>query len=181
MNKAVWVLLTDTEGACPFCCHLPQGFLTIFFSMIHIFLGISYNMELNENFIIWKMTTTEKESKAIARKSYIHSHMLGKSYIHSFPFSCITPRIEPFSVRGAEHSSGSKGGFLTDFLFWLGSDTKPEGNNSPALWACLSSLLVECAVLPLRKAVVTSISLRVPVRIQRAKVINKAWRSLQGV
>ena len=30
----LWVLLTDTEGSCPFCCHLPQGFLTIFFSMI---------------------------------------------------------------------------------------------------------------------------------------------------
>ena len=60
------------------------------------------------------MTTTGKESKAIARISYVHS----------FPFSCITPRIEPYTVRSAEHSSGSKGGFLTDFLFQLGSDKK---------------------------------------------------------
>lgn len=70
------------------------------------------------------MSTTEKERKTVARRSYKRS----------FSFSRVTPRIEPHTVRSAEHRVlAQKGGFLTDSLFQLGSDKKPEGNNFPAL------------------------------------------------
>lgn len=69
------------------------------------------------------MTTTEKESKTVARKSYIHS----------FSFSCVTPRIEPYTVGSAEHIVPAQREAFSLMLFQLGSDKKPEGNNFPAL------------------------------------------------